>query len=139
MAKMINFRYDKWKMENAIEAQLAGKLMMAAVERTSIFAEATVKQQITMNGSVMSGNLRNSTEQIKPVRKGNKIIGGVTVGSESIKVDPGADIANVRPSMEYAEIVNARKPFLGPSMNRIKMKMKAEMNDAMRTFSRMNR
>lgn len=136
MSKMIRFDWKKWNLEKDVDKILLNTYLVVAMDRTSFAAEATVKDQITKNGSVMTGNLRNSVEKAKTVLSGSKLVGGVIAGSDKVQPDAGADVRDIRPSMEYAGIVDAKKPFMRPAMERIKPILKKETNSAIRAFSR---
>lgn len=126
------------QIEKGLTEEFTQKYAKRAMQRTSAAGEKLAKQQLTDQGSIRTGNLRNTTiaEKVKVNPAGTTVTGGIRSGAMTPQPDPGHEGKPVAPSASYASSVEARKPYMAPTRVKMEPIMRAELDAAHGAFKR---
>lgn len=122
-------------MPNRLRKEFVNKFAVAATDQTTLKIEKDAKIKMTDNRSVRTGNARNSIEAQKATVKLLEVIGTVIAGSPIPMPDNPSD--TVAPSESYIDFIEARKPFLGPSLNKNKIHYTSNMLKALNAWTKL--
>ncbi len=141
MAIKFDFR-DLLQMPKRVEEQFVDKLGLKAMERASLQGSNEVKNRITRQEQVRTGNLRNSVVWLKPKKEGGRritgeIIAGANVGIRSFTDrKTGKTLKQVSNPESYASFVEEQKPYMLPSIPRMQRIVSQELQAALDAWAR---
>lgn len=130
---------DLTSLPNRLKTQLIKGLVPKAVEFTLVQGAGKVKERLTAQEQVRTGNLRNSIGWTKVRISGGKIEGSIIAGQRVSNLNfvdqkTGKTAENISQPVDYAQHVEAKKPYMEPERPVIRKLLAKNMQAAVSAF-----